>query len=254
MNVSTVTDIVPKRLKDTLRDTPLEHLYWILHYDFRTKTDISVPTPSGPLSMTVWEDWYFISNILDGEMYEPVLMKELREEFDKSSVFYDIGSRWGLFSMYAKQCGVSPGQIHAFEADSRNYSLLAENHGKDGTHRNQSFVGDTSEPSHLRIDDYTSLYEPPSIMKVDVEGAESDVLAGAIRTLKSAQPIIFIEIHPEMLADSGTTPEDVFSILESAGYNISICLENRSNTHQWVRLETASLPNMGDYLIKGIPT
>ncbi len=41
----------------------------------------------------------------------------------------------------------------------------------------------------------------PNMMKIDVEGAEVDVLDGAIRTLKECRPRILIEAHSERLAE-----------------------------------------------------
>lgn len=51
----------------------------------------------------------------------------------------------------------------------------------------------------------TLVYErglpPPSVMKIDVEGAEVDVLLGGVRTLTEHHPRLFIEAHSERLAD-----------------------------------------------------
>ncbi len=44
----------------------------------------------------------------------------------------------------------------------------------------------------------------PSLMKIDVEGAEADVLDGAARTLKEFHPRILIEAHSELLAEHCT--------------------------------------------------
>jgi len=54
----------------------------------------------------------------------------------------------------------------------------------------------------------TSVFEQglprPNLMKIDVEGAEVDVLDGAQRTLQECRPRILIEAHSEMLADQCT--------------------------------------------------
>lgn len=55
--------------------------------------------------------------------------------------------------------------------------------------------------STLTVDElcaYLNLY--PSLVKIDVEGAEIDVLNGAVQLVKLARPIFFVEIHsgPEL--------------------------------------------------------
>jgi FkbM family methyltransferase len=42
----------------------------------------------------------------------------------------------------------------------------------------------------------------PSVMKIDVEGAELDVLEGAANILKASRPIVFIEAHSSVLEDA----------------------------------------------------
>ncbi|MGH7925291.1 MAG: FkbM family methyltransferase, partial [Candidatus Binatus sp.] len=55
---------------------------------------------------------------------------------------------------------------------------------------------------------------PPDVMKIDVEGAEADVLAGAHETLMHHRPILMIELH-------GTNAE-VASALDAIGYRTSV--------------------------------
>jgi len=55
---------------------------------------------------------------------------------------------------------------------------------------------------------------PPDVMKIDVEGAEREVLTGAHETLMRYRPILMIELH-------GTNPE-VASALEAIGYRASV--------------------------------
>jgi FkbM family methyltransferase len=43
-------------------------------------------------------------------------------------------------------------------------------------------------------------FSPPNLIKIDVEGAELDVLGGATRTLETFRPRLFIEAHSSTLA------------------------------------------------------
>jgi FkbM family methyltransferase len=53
----------------------------------------------------------------------------------------------------------------------------------------------------------------PAFIKIDAEGAEAEVIAGGIDTIRTAKPIVVFE-HGKGAADAyGTTPDDVFELL-----------------------------------------
>jgi FkbM family methyltransferase len=61
----------------------------------------------------------------------------------------------------------------------------------------------------------------PHVIKIDVEGAEADVLRGASRTLATSRPALFIEAHTHELAMTCTAMLEAFdyrvSVLETGG-------------------------------------
>lgn len=59
----------------------------------------------------------------------------------------------------------------------------------------------------LRIDDLG--FENVACIKVDVEGWEPEVLAGAAETIEREKPIVVVEINPGALAARGAAPEDI---------------------------------------------
>jgi FkbM family methyltransferase len=59
----------------------------------------------------------------------------------------------------------------------------------------------------------------PSLLKIDVEGAELMVLQGAVRLLSEVRPHIILAIHPWWLP-GGQTTGDIVSLLVSHGYEI----------------------------------
>ncbi len=61
----------------------------------------------------------------------------------------------------------------------------------------------------------------PTHLKIDVEGAEEDVLRGAGRTLSGDHPpLVFLELHNIIIRRSGRDPSDPLRQLEELGYRI----------------------------------
>ncbi len=58
----------------------------------------------------------------------------------------------------------------------------------------------------------------PTHLKIDVEGCEGDVLAGARATLRKCRPIVFLELHGALLRGAGRDPEGVLARLIEDGY------------------------------------
>jgi FkbM family methyltransferase len=59
----------------------------------------------------------------------------------------------------------------------------------------------------------------PRAITIDCEGAELQILEGALNTLSFHRPLVWCSIHPELMArDYGSTPEDVLSLMEAFGY------------------------------------
>lgn len=70
------------------------------------------------------------------------------------------------------------------------------------------------------------------LIKVDVEGAEPAVLAGAERTLRRFRPAVMLEIEARHLGRFGTDPAAVVAHLTERGYRMSQLRDGR-----WCRVE-----------------
>lgn len=74
----------------------------------------------------------------------------------------------------------------------------------------------------------------PTVLKIDIEGAEILALRGATGLLNSADAprALFLEIHPQMLGAFDATAEDVSQLVEGAGYTQRIYEATRTGeTH-----------------------
>lgn len=87
-------------------------------------------------------------------------------------------------------------------------------------HPRYSSTGDVaSENKSVRVDDCVKLFNlRPSLVKIDVEGAELGVLRGLTWTLANHRPDLMLELHPNWQPE-GSTVEDVISLLQGLGYS-----------------------------------
>jgi FkbM family methyltransferase len=58
----------------------------------------------------------------------------------------------------------------------------------------------------------------PTVLKIDVEGFESEVIRGGATVIAAARPTIFLEVHLNYLEQRGVSPLDVTGPIASAGY------------------------------------
>jgi FkbM family methyltransferase len=79
------------------------------------------------------------------------------------------------------------------------------------------------EPLHVRVDaldealprDYA-----PAFVKIDVEGAEREVLAGARRILAEHRPVVVFEHGAAAISHGGTPTRDIHGLLSASGHRI----------------------------------
>jgi FkbM family methyltransferase len=63
------------------------------------------------------------------------------------------------------------------------------------------------------------LGSPPTHLKIDVEGFEAEALKGARRTLSGPNPpLLFLELHNEIVARNGGDPAESLAVLEEYDY------------------------------------
>lgn len=155
-------------------------------------------------------------------------------------VVLDCGAHHGVISgLVAKLVGPA-GHVYAFEPSLIGCDLIELNaklnglrnvtavraavgdaHGSARFSERDARVGvgyfDDTEVPRATLDDYA--HTQPGLIKIDVEGAEGAVLAGARRLLDESTPNIMLEVHPErMLRDEGTTTDEVLAQIDWSRY------------------------------------
>jgi FkbM family methyltransferase len=183
-----------------------------------------------------------------GREYEKPVMDLFVRELRPDAVVFDIGAHWGLYTLVAARRAKL---VVAFEPSEPNRSMLAKNVNlagfknvrvrpdlvadRVGTMTFHDYHGPLSQldsmmcgllphrfarPVEAPVTTIDALDIEPDVLKIDVEGAEASVLAGAARVLRDARPTILLEVHQERLRAMGSSADDVRATLRHFDYRI----------------------------------
>lgn len=165
-------------------------------------------------------------------------------------VLFDVGAHYGLFTLAALRYGGPASRVVALDPSDAAATVFDENvrlaGGTPRVARHQAAAGasegETSllesgagawhmmvAPGEARAD---AVAVPvltvdglardsglvPTHLKIDVEGQEDAVLRGAEGVLRSARPIVFLELHGAIIRRAGGSPAAVLERLRDAGY------------------------------------
>jgi FkbM family methyltransferase len=109
--------------------------------------------------------------------------------------------------------------IQAAVAERTGEGILEINPGHPGDHR----LGTRGVPVAMTtIDDLLAARGWPevSLIKIDVQGAEARVLAGARQTLERSRPALFLEVDDQNLRRYGSSAGELLTSATAQGYTI----------------------------------
>jgi FkbM family methyltransferase len=172
-------------------------------------------------------------------------------------VFVDVGANIGLFTLIAASCVGPKGRVIAFEPTSVTYARLVDNVGlnafgnvscvnlalsdrngqldlsrsTDGFDAWNSFaeptMGNTTSRERVEViewDRYASAHNLSgmvTMMKIDVEGWESRVLAGGKQLFaRPNAPVLQVEFTDAAATAAGSSCRNLYEFLESLGYRM----------------------------------
>jgi FkbM family methyltransferase len=216
----------------------------------RLRAAVPAPAPAPPVQEAPEEPglpYYLERDARDGENMRRLITFLLRP--DDNCV--DVGSNAGV--LLNEMCRVAPEGRHvAFEpipeladelrrrfpavevrtaAASRAFGESSFSHfrkadGWSGLKYRPLPGGDDGEVVELTvelepIDEVVDAERPLALVKIDVEGAEQQVIEGALRTLKRHGPTVIFEHGLGSANHFGTEPEDIWALLAGeVGYRI----------------------------------
>lgn len=173
---------------------------------------------------------------------EPGQTAAFCRELSPGDIFFDVGANVGYYSILASRLVGQNGIVAAFEPLVKNLVFLQRHIElndalnirifpfavSDSTGISGFAAGDDRAMGRLvdegvarttlvptvTIDDITGSGLRPTVMKIDVEGAEIAVLNGARRVIEKYRPKIFLSTHSAELRES------CLRLLSTAGYAV----------------------------------
>lgn len=175
------------------------------------------------------------------------------EYLEKDDIFFDIGASVGLVSILAAK-KLSKGKVYSFEPDPENRLRLIKNYTLNGLtnyHIQPFAIGEKEDllslytagsndksPSLKQVNGIDSFIEVevksiddlidkkslpvPTVIKIDIEGAELMALRGMFNTLTgyNRPRLIFIEIHPKFLGAFGANEDQINDLIAQTNYTL----------------------------------
>lgn len=216
-----------------------------------------VELPTGPLAGTTMTlDFSTDERRLYAGAYEPWVHDVLHRHLDERDLVWDVGAHIGYYVLWAAKA--SPRRHLALEPDPVTLRRLTGHLGgaavdvlpvaagaapgvaRFASSAEQSLVSRFSDAGDVEVEVVTldSLLdgrEPPTLVMMDIEGAEGDALRGATRLLTEVRPAWLVELHGE----GGLR---AYETLRAAGYDITT-----SNTRTPVAEQLRTQPRIHAY-------
>lgn len=229
---------------------PGAHALYKLLTRCRYEDGAEVTIARGPLIGLTWRHYGVYQAWMAMGLYEPHVAGLIVAELHPGDVFYDVGANAGYFALIAARSVGPTGYVVAMDPHPQNASTVREqltlNGFGDRSHVEEVAISDRADyaqfvladvnaNSHLvdfvapharengsstevrlqTLDAIAERHPHPTLIKIDIEGAEVAALAGARKLLRQQpQPKWLVSTHSEALKT------EVESVLRRHGYTL----------------------------------
>lgn len=173
--------------------------------------------------------------------YESDKQRMMAQHIKPGDIFYDIGANVGFYTLFAALFVQNTGCVYAFEPFPQNASWVEKHVTLNNLKNVEVFrlaiadfngesqfqegatdgVGKIDAKGNVKVEVAAldtliaqGKLKPATILKIDVEGAEYDVLKGAEHLLKTNKPRIFLATHGDAVH------EQCIAYLTELGYHL----------------------------------
>jgi FkbM family methyltransferase len=212
------------------------------------------------------------STLIERGEWEPTVSETICRILKPNDVFVDIGANIGYFSLLAAQVVGEEGLVLAFEPlpetlerlldtcrrnqadnvlclglalnDSRRLvTLHLSDDGQVGLTSMRAWGTRTRRVLSCRLDEVIepALFKSVKLIKVDVEGAEMNVIQGMTKLFADGhRPYVICEVTDAFLRSCGASADALVEALASYGYELFAT--DRQAAESWTPLDVADLP------------
>lgn len=257
--IRTIPELYRGRVKQLIDETRMKSIFSSIYECMvllQTSGELTKEVDGYMATFAIESSNEFLS--LDSFRGERDVLKAFLSDVVSDDVVYDIGANVGFYAVFTannypeatviafephsdnvdklhRSAGLNDGTIHTYEmllADQTGFSPFPLSTGVPGV--SDLSIGGTEQhfvPSY-RADEMLNVADVPrpTVMKVDVEGAELDVLTGFADVLKGVR-IIYCEVHKEGIRQFGGEPGDVETYLEDRCFRTEWIQESEETFH-----------------------
>lgn len=199
-----------------------------------------------------------LSSVIYAGNFEWAEKEWLKSFLKPGMTFYDIGTNIGFYSLIAAKIVGPTGKVYSLEPSSLTYQRLNDNielnsslktiittyeiaasdkisetqmyvskndfhawNSMTEPHNSSDFHAETIKTATIDNLYKTEKWNPPHLIKIDIEGWEEFALKGATEILTEHHPAILIEFTREHLERTGSSYNNLINQLKSIGYTLN---------------------------------
>lgn len=199
-------------------------------------------------------------------MGEKEVITDFLEELKEDDVVYDVGANIGIYACFAAS-DAPERRIEAFEphpnnakaieknaelnnlsisthqialSDNQGEMLLNEEGSEAGVGKHSLATNKSADSITVEVDSIDHLVDTgrapqPTVVKIDVEGAEYHVLNGGADNLYANCRLLYCELHPHKLDKFSGDVDDILSYIENLGFETEIIRDDENYSTKTIK-------------------